>query len=268
MEFREHTALGRTGLQVSRLGIGCSYGAPDYSIEKAYHGYGVNFFYWGAMRRSNMKKVLRKLVRSERDKLVIALQSFDRTGPLLNHFLNKGLKSLGTDHADILILGSHSKAPSQRILNAALKAREQGKVRFLAMSSHNRSLVGEMVQRTDLPIDVYMIRYNAAHRGAETDIFPHLPDENGPGIIAFTATRWGHLVNARKMPPGERPMAPADCYRFVLSNPNVDLCMTGPKTAHEMTDALMTLDTKPMSEEELERARRIGDYVYSKGRRN
>jgi len=267
MDFREHTTLGRTGLEVSRLGIGCSYGVPAYSIERAYHGYGVNLFYWGAMRRSNMKKALRNLVRSERDKMVIAFQSFDRTGPLMTLFLNKGLRSLGIDHADILILGAHNKLPPERVLSAALRAREQGKIRFIALSSHNRSLVGEMVQRNELPIDIYMIRYNAAHRGAEQDIFPHLPQENRPGIIAFTATRWGQLVNAKKMPPDERPMAPADCYRFVLTDHHVDLCMTGPKTAHEMTDALMTLDTKPMSEGELERVRRIGDYVYSKGRR-
>ncbi|TNF49930.1 hypothetical protein EP232_01095, partial [bacterium] len=171
------------------------------------------------------------------------------------------------DHADILILGAHNRMPPERVINAALKAREQGKVRFIALSSHNRPFVGEMVQRDDLPFDIYMIRYNAAHRGAEQDIFPHLTEENRPGIMAFTATRWGQLVNAKKMPPGERPMAPADCYRFVLSNPHVDLSMTGPKTAHEMTDTLMTLDTKPMSEEEMERARHIGDYVYSKGKR-
>ena len=267
MDFREHTTLGRTGLKVSRLGVGCSYGVPAYSIERAYHGYGVNMFYWGARRRSNMKNALRNLVKSERGKMVIALQSFDRTGPLMTLFLNKGLRSLGIDHADILILGAHNKMPPEKVLRAALRAREQGKVRFIAMSSHNRSLVGEMVQRDDLPVDIYMIRYNAAHRGAERDIFPKLPEANRPGIMVFTATCWGQLVNAKKMPSDERPMAPADCYRFVLSDPDVDLCMTGPKTAHEMTDALMTLDTKPMSHDELERARRIGDYVHSKGRR-
>ncbi len=267
MDFKEHTTLGRTGLKVSRLGVGCSYGVPAYSIERAYHGYGVNLFYWGARRRSNMKNALRNLVKSERGKMVIALQSFDRTGPLMTLFLNKGLRSLGIDHADILILGAHNKMPPDRVMSAALRAREQGKVRFIAMSSHNRSLVGEMVQRDDLPVDIYMIRYNAAHRGAERDIFPNLPEANRPGIMVFTATCWGQLVNAKKMPSDERPMAPADCYRFVLSDPDVDLCMTGPKTAHEMTDALMTLDTKPMSHDELERARRIGDYVHSKGKR-
>ena len=28
------------------------------------------------------------------------------------------------------------------------------------------------------------------HRGAEEDIFPHLPQDNRPGIVVFTATCW------------------------------------------------------------------------------
>ncbi len=79
----------------------------------------------------------------------------------------------------------------------------------------------------DNPVDIFMIRYNAVNKGAEQDIFPHLPENNKPGITIYTATCWGKLMKERKMPLGEPIVSSRDAYRFVLSNPAVDLCMTG-----------------------------------------
>src|SRR4030042_640396 len=78
-------------------------------------------------------------------------------------------------------------------------------------------------------------RHNAAHRGAEIDIFPYLAEDTGkrPGTVAFTATRWGQLLKAKKMPAGEKPPPAADCYRFFLSHPGVDVCMSGARTVGE-----------------------------------
>ena len=117
--------------------------------------------------------------------------------------------------------------------------------------------------------DVMHLRYNAAHRGAETEIFPLLPaeTEKRPGTVSFTATRWGQLLKAKKMPPGEKPLTAPECYRFVLSNPGVDVCMSAPRTLEEMRQNLAVLDAGPMTEAELERVRRIGDCVHGRKRR-
>ena len=40
-----------------------------------------------------------------------------------------------------------------------------------------------------------MIRYNAAHPGAERDIFPHLAARK-PQLVAYTATSWRKLLKA------------------------------------------------------------------------
>jgi len=261
-DFREPTTLGRTGLRVSRLGVGSSYGVPAGAIERAYHEYGVNYFYWGSLRRKGMGEAIRHLTPAHRDKLVIALQSYDRTGLRMPRLTERSLRALGLDCADVLILGWMRKAPRGRMLDAALKLRDEGKVRFLAMSSHKRPLFAEAVGQPESPIDIYMIRYNAAHRGAEQDVFPHLPVENRPGTTIYTATRWGTLLKQSRMPPGERPLTATECYRFALTNARVDLCITGPKNADEMDQALRTLDSPPLSEEELERCRRIGDHVH------
>lgn len=142
--------------------------------------------------------------------------------------------------------------------------KEKGLVRFIGLSSHSRKFLGELGR--DGEFDVLHLRYNAAHRGAETDIFPFLSGEKRPGTVAFTATRWGKLLNPKKMPPGEKLPTAADCYRFVLSHPAVDVCMSGPKTVEQMRENLAVLDAGPMSDDELARMRRIGDHVYGRKR--
>lgn len=261
--FREHVAFGRTGASVGRLGIGASYSVPAAPIEKAFHEFGVNLFYWGSIRRDGMKQAIRNLVPAHRDALLIALQSYDRTGPLMRVFVERGLRALGVEHSDVLILGWHNALPSPRILDAALALKAQGKIRFIAMSGHNRALHGRVADRAaELPIDILMFRYNAAHRGAETEIFPHLGRADRPGTIGYTATRWGQLLDEKHMPPGERPPTASECYRFVLSADPVDVCLIGPSTAEQMDEALKAIDDGPLSDSDMARIRRIGDHVH------
>ena len=56
----------------------------------------------------------------------------------------------------------------------------------------------------------------------------------------------------------------ADCYRFVLSNPNVNVCITGPSSAEQMEENLAALAGGPLSDEEMPRVKRIGDHIYRK----
>ena len=262
MGFREYRILGRTGLKVSRLGAASGYGVPYDAVEKAFHEYGVNYFFWSSPRRNGLKVAVQHLVRSERDKMVIALQTYDHQGLFMRHFVEKGLRGLNIDYADVLILGWFNYIPRGRVIETAIKLKEEGKIRFVGMSGHKRTVFGQMAGEADNPVDVFMIRYNAVHRGAEADIFPFLPDESRPGIITYTTTCWSKLLKAGKMPPGERPLTSTDCYRFALSNPNVDLCLTGPRNKKEMDEALLTLDSLPLSEEERVRIERIGDFIH------
>lgn len=254
--------MGRTRLKVSRLGIGSGYGVPSKAIEKAYHEYGVNYFFWSSPRRKGMRKAVQNLVRTERNNMVIALQTYDHIGFSMRHFVEKGLNALNIEFADVLILGWFNHVPGGRVLETALRLKEEGKIRFLGMSGHVRTVFGQMARQVDNPVDIFMARYNAVHRGAETDIFPYLPEENRPGMITYTTTCWGKLLKDDKMPPAERPLSSTDCYRFSLSNPHVDLCLTGPKSEKEMDESLRTLDSSPLSSVEMERVRRIGDFIH------
>lgn len=260
--FRDQTTLGRTGLRVSRLGIGSGYGVPAQAVEKAYHQYGVNYFFWSSPRRRGMREAIRNLVPSERERMVIALQTYDHIGLLMRHFVHKGLSALSVDYADVLILGWFNKVPGSSVLESALKLKQEGKVRFIGMSGHNRSVFTQLAKQSDHPIDILMTRYNAVHRGADKDIFPFLSEEDRPGVITYTATCWGKLLRLDKMPTGESPLSSDECYRFALSHPAVDLCLTGPRNEREMDEALYALDGSPLSVEDRQRVKRIGDYIH------
>jgi predicted aldo/keto reductase-like oxidoreductase len=259
MNLNAPRILGRTGVEAGRLGVAAGYGAPSGAFEEAFER-GCNYFYWGSRRTSEMRKAIKNICqKGRREDLVIVIQSYSRSPALLEVFYHRALKQLRIDYADVLLLGWYNKHPSRRILARATEMRERGMVRFLALSSHNRCLFPELAE--DGLFDIFHVRYNAAHRGAETEAFKYLKSDHIPGIVTYTATRWGQLLKQKKMPPGETAPPASVCYRFVLSHPAVDVCLTGPKTREEMKEALKTLDLGPLEDDDLERMRRIGDYI-------
>jgi len=253
--------LGRTGLEVGRLGVAASYGAPVEAFEEAFEK-GCNYFYLGSGRhRSGMKQAIRNICgQGQRDRLVISMHTYARYGSLAESLLKRRLRSLGLDRADILLLGWHNRRPSPRLLDRALALKEKGLFRFLGMSGHNRPLFPKMAEKEWF--DLFHIRYNAAHRGAETDAFPYLIGDRRPGIVTYTATRWGQLLKQKNMPANESALKSSDCYRFVLSNLNVDVCLSGPKNVSQMREALSALELGPLGDEDMTHIKMIGDYVH------
>lgn len=263
----DQRVLGRTGLQVGRLGISASYGVPAEAVERAFER-GVNYLYWGSRRTAAFGEALKRL-RPKRDKFVLVIQSYTRAAGLMAWSLERALRSLNFDHADVLLLGMWNKPVAPKILDAARQLKQRGLVRFLGVSTHHRPLVPKIAAANDF--DIVHFRYNAAHPGAEKDIFPDLPAANRPGMVAFTPTSWGQLLGsapfymrAHSLPKGERAPTATDCYRFVLSRPEVDVCMTGPSNAARMEEAFEALRRGPMTEAELEWMRRVGRAVAGK----
>ena len=261
--FERTRTLGSTGLSVGRLGISSSFGAPVRAFEEAFER-GCNYFTWGTFikgRSGEMKEAIRNICGAgRRERLVLAMLSYAHDPFLTELFLKRGLKRLGIEYTDVLILGYFSKRPSQRILDGARKLVEMGLVRHIGLTSHNRKLF-PMLHNEGL-FDVFHIRYSAAHRAAETETFSHLGGARRSGIVTFTATAWRKLLDPRKMPTGVPVPTARDCYRFVLSNPTVDVCMMGARDLPQMRENLKVLDLGPLNPEELARLRRIGDHVH------
>jgi len=265
MKFNEPVILGRTGLKVGRMGIASGYGAPPKAIEEAFER-GCNYMTWGTFIKGHsphMREALRSIIsKGHRDRLVLSMFSYAHQSFLTEHFLVKGLKAASLDYADALILGFFSRRPSPRIIDGAMRLKEKGLIRFIGLSGHNRRLFPKLLK--DGIFDILHLRYNAIHRGAEIEIFPFLPGQTRPGIVNFTSTAWGKLLNPKKMPSGEKAPTAAECYRFVLSNPAVDVCMTGAKTIEQIRENLMLLEQGPMADDELARMRHIGDHIYGR----
>ena len=259
-DFSEHTTLGASGLEVGKMGIGADAGISARALEWAFER-GINYFYWGSRRRPGMKEAIRKLAASQREKMVIALQTYDYTGLALRQTFTQGLRALAIDYADVLILGNRNGPVPRRILDKALALKERGLARHLCVSAHSRSAFRQHLDSKNF--DLIMVRYNAAHRGAEQDVFPLLGEPGRPGVLCFNSTRWGHLFDPRWIPQDEKPPRPIDLYRYVLSNPNIDMVLTAPQTIQQLEENLSTLEMGPVSEEDRAWLERIGDHVHA-----
>jgi aryl-alcohol dehydrogenase-like predicted oxidoreductase len=251
--------LGRTGRRVSAIGLGSSYGLPGVDVERAFDR-GVTFFLWGSRRRGDFGKGLREVARKDRARATIAIQTYSRAAWAMPGSVDKALRALGTDYVDVLCLAWWNTLPPERIVERAVKLQASGKVRSLMVSCHNRPTFQSFV--ADPRYDALMVRYNAAHPGPEREVFPHVAGSaQPPGVVAFTATRWGTLLDPRYTPEGERTPAAGDCYRFALSHPAVDVCLSGPRNGDELDHALAAVERGPMDEDELAWMRRVGAHV-------
>jgi aryl-alcohol dehydrogenase-like predicted oxidoreductase len=256
----EPRQLGRTGVMVGPLGISSSYGVPAAGVERAFEA-GMNYMYWGSLRRAGFAEGIRNLA-PQRDRMVLVIQSYHALASGIVRSVEHGLRTLKFDRADVLLLGFWNRPVPERIRAACRSLRARGLVRHVALSTHNRRIIVPLARDPD--IDAFHVRYNAVHTGAERDVFPHLPAEHPPGIVSFTATSWKQLLDPRRVPEGERLPTAGDCYRFVLSNPSVDVCLTGPKSAEHVDEAIQALAKGPMSEDELAWMRRVGQAIYGK----
>ena len=264
-DFLEPREIGRTGLKSSRLGIGSTFNAPARVIEDAF-ARGINYLYWGTVRQPGFAEAMVNLAKHHRDELIFTIQSYSQDPASIEAEVEDALKTGGMENFDFLLLGNRNDVPATAYVEVFERLREKGKVRFLSLSSHNRPLLPTLLADYEAgtsPYDLLMLRYNGVHRGAEKDVFPFVPERpNRPMICTYTATRWGHLLDPDKMPPGETPPSARDCYRFSLSHPAVDMVFCGPANAAQMDEAIAALERGPLEADERERIERVGTHLY------
>jgi len=248
----------------SPLGLGSSFGLAAKDLEHAFER-GIRYFYWGSYRRPAFGKGVRTLAQTHREQMVVVVQSYTRVAGLMARSLESALRALEVDYADFLLLGWWNAHPPERIMDAARALRERGRCRHIMISCHHRMAFEGYARDPDL--DALMVRYNAAHPGAEDEVFPKL-GEAPPGVVAYTATRWGDLINPALTPAGEATPRASDCYRFALTNPSVNVCLAGSKNRAELDEAMAALDRGPLSSDELAWMRRVGAAVKKHARPN
>jgi aryl-alcohol dehydrogenase-like predicted oxidoreductase len=255
--------LGRTGLRVHRLGLSASYRPGERTVERALDE-GMNYcFCYGF--DGQMNRVLRRLPPRRREQVVIGTGAYNYIWwrQDLLRTLERRLRQLRTDYIDVFhFLGvMRPEHMTSRVLDQLARLRMDPRVKAVSISCHHRKYAGELAAAGAL--DCLMIRYNAAHRGAESDIFPHLA-AHGVGVVSYTATRWTFLLRRSRHWPKDRPIPSAgQAYRFVLSNPHVDVCLTAPRSERELLENLAAARLGPLTEDELGFMRSYGDVVHA-----
>jgi aryl-alcohol dehydrogenase-like predicted oxidoreductase len=253
----ERRALGTTGLSASRLGLAGSFGIDAEAVERAYHELGINYFFVTPRMKGLVRGIQRLIAAGHRDDLVIAAGAPIPTGGSVSRSWAKQAKLFGVDTLDVfhLFWVQADWYVSGRTWPAMQALKTSGKVRALAISCHDRPRARTFVD--ELGLDALMIRYNAAHRGAESEIFESLGDDR-PGIISYTATRWGRLLKPVK---DRSPMTGPECYRFVLGHPKVDVALCGARSFDELQRDVAGVLSGPLPEDRLAEVRRFGDAV-------
>jgi aryl-alcohol dehydrogenase-like predicted oxidoreductase len=242
-----------------RLGLSTNFGIETDGIQEALEDR-MNYIFW----TPTMKKatpVLKEVLKKDRERYILA------TGPTtawwsnnIRRFTEKTLSSLKIDYLDILQIHwlGVTSAWNDGISEELEKLRDEGKTKAIGISIHNRERAGILAKESSL--NSFMIRYNAAHPGAEKDIFPHINKEQ-QNVTAYTATRWRKLLKRPKGWEGKVPTA-GDCYRFCLSNNNVNVVLSGPKNKEQYEENIKAIEKGPLTDEEMKWMREFGKVVH------
>ncbi|HSP07453.1 MAG TPA: aldo/keto reductase [Acidobacteriota bacterium] len=255
--------LGITGIDVTPLGLSASY-LPGKKAVYAAVEEGINLFFAFGFD-VQMTRALRELMTSRRDQFALVSGAYNYIwwAQDVRKALEKRLRQFNTDYIDIfLFLGVMKPAEfTPKVHEELLKLKEEGQVRSIGLSCHDRVFLGRLAATGE--VDTLMLRYNAAHRGAERDIFPHVAGHN-PGVISYTATRWTYLLRRPKTwPKGARIPTAGECYRFVLSNPHVHSVLTAPRSERELRENIAAVHKGPLDEDDMKFMCEFGDAVYN-----
>jgi aryl-alcohol dehydrogenase-like predicted oxidoreductase len=265
--------LGRTGLEVVRLGIGGAYEGLTVETLRAALDAGFNYIDTArAYRNGEDEKIIGAALQGRREQVVLATKTGDRTAAGAERHLHESLQALRTDYIDIWQMHYVNKPEELEAilgpggaLEFARKAQQQGKVRFVGVTGHDWQQVGRSLATGEF--DTVLLWYNCAMREAEEWVFP-IAQEHDVGVVVMNGSRWGKLLEVPEdWPREEWDPNEVDLYRFVLSHPAVDVAVASLKSAEQVAARLpIVRPTVPLTEEQQATLRRYGDKMRQEGR--
>ena len=279
--------FGKTGAKVSRLGMGCmrlpAYekdGKTIYDEEKGSDlivraaELGVNYFdsapyYCDQMSELILGKALKKL---NRESLYISTKYpvGNATGEDFEKMLEGSLKKLDTSYIDFYHFWGISLESFQNTvikkggpLDRARKAKEQGLIKHISFSFHDRGAgdkecenLLEILKQGEGSLESLLVQYNILDRAKEEGIA--YANKAGIGTVVMGPVAGGRLGTPTKaimdLLPGNFRSSAEMALRFVLSNKNVNIALSGISTMEQLEEnAKVVLNTDSLSPEELER---------------
>jgi aryl-alcohol dehydrogenase-like predicted oxidoreductase len=245
-----YSDLGKTGLKVSRLGIGGS-ARSDASVLDLAYDMGVNFFDTARSNDAgNTERMLGAAFKSKRKRVVISTKTTAKSKDEALRDLEASLRELGSDYIDIWYMQARNVPAdiSSGLLEAQRLAKQQGKIRFSGVSMHftMKDMIRHLMKlrRTDviltaynftMPPEMEMEKTIAAARAA------------GIGVVVMKTMAGGLARIARGDLPyaGDRealarrlrqPGAMASALKWALRNKNVDAALVGVITPDQLTE--------------------------------
>jgi aryl-alcohol dehydrogenase-like predicted oxidoreductase len=256
------------GTPASCLGLAAGPKQDPRCVRRAFAG-GINYFFFYGPGHTSFIEELAGLVRRKREQIIVATGSGSRRVAGLRAARRKLTALLGIGLIDVFFIeyvhpGDNPDVMFGKngVLDELRQWKESGWVRFVGATAHDRSLARRLA--ADPRVDVLMHRFNMAHRKAAHEVFPAAAKARTP-IVAFTATRWGTLLEPYADWPGPPPTA-SDCYRYCLAQPSVHVVLTAPRSLAELEQNLDVLELPPMSKQERGQWQRFGDLVYGAGK--
>jgi aryl-alcohol dehydrogenase-like predicted oxidoreductase len=235
----EHTRLGRTGLQVSRLCLGTmTFGlqSDEYTsvaiLDRAAEA-GIDFLdtsdaypLGGELStRGVTEEIIGRWLQGRRDRFIVATKCFVPTGPApfdagnsRKHIMSAveaSLRRLQTDYIDLYQLHGYDRAtPIDETLGALDDLVHQGKVRYVGCSNFLTYQLVRAVGRSETlqlaRLDSVQPRYNLLFRQIEREMLPFCREE-GVGVIPYNPIAGGLLSGKYN-----RTAPPPDGGRFTL----------------------------------------------------
>jgi aryl-alcohol dehydrogenase-like predicted oxidoreductase len=215
----QYRALGKTGLKVSTVGFGCMITSDPTVITRAVD-LGINLFDTsrGYQGGQNERMVGAALGARRKDIILTSkVDAKDKAGALAE--LETSLKELNTDHLDVWHLhGKSSPADiSDDLLDAQRTAKQQGKIRFIGVSTHNLPAIVDRIIATK--VDVVQPQYNFASDASYGPAIEKLYAA-GVGLVAMKVMARARGRGGAAQP--QRPATfPAAALKWAIKNPGI-----------------------------------------------
>ena len=250
--------LGSTGEEVSILGLGGYHiGLLEEKdsiklIRKAIDQ-GVTFLdnawcYHNGLSEKLMGKALQN---GYREKAFLMTKNHGRTVERFNKQLEDSLKRLQTDYIDLLQFheiiseGEPARIEKEKVLEAALKAKEAGKIRYLGFTGHRDPHYHQQMLELNIDWDTIQIPVNILdyhYRSFQNQLIPQA-EERGIGVIGMKSLASGRIF--------ETDLSVEDAINYCLSLP-ISTLVSGIDSVQVLEQNLKTVENfKAATEEEL-----------------
>jgi aryl-alcohol dehydrogenase-like predicted oxidoreductase len=179
-----YRVLGKTRLKVCTVGYGCMITSDPTVITRAVE-MGINYLdTCRSYQNGQNERMVGAALGGKRKEVFLSSKCDQKTGAGILAELDTSLKELNTDYLDVWLLhGLGNPAQiSDDLVDAQRKAKQQGKVRFIGVSTHTLPAIVDRVIETKL--EVVQAQYNFASAAEWGPAFEKL-NQAGVGLVAM-----------------------------------------------------------------------------------